>query len=99
MARAWNFGPREADARTVRWIVERLQELWGGSFAWELDGSENPPEAGHLALDSGKAERRLGWRAEWDLGEALERIVEWHEAQRRGEDMRKVSLEQIERFG
>jgi CDP-glucose 4,6-dehydratase len=91
-ARAWNFGPRDADARTVRWIVERLQELWGGAFEWELDGGENPPEAG-------EAERRLGWHAEWDLGQALERVVEWHEAQRRGEDMRKVSLEQIERFG
>jgi CDP-glucose 4,6-dehydratase len=98
-ARAWNFGPRDADARTVRWIVERLQELWGGAFEWELDGGENPPEAGHLALDSSEAERRLGWHAEWDLGQALERVVEWHEAQRRGEDMRKVSLEQIERFG
>ena len=97
-AEAWNFGPREGDARTVRWIVERLEMLWGGAFEWELDGGENPPEAGRLALDSGKAERRLGWRAEWDLAEALERIVEWHEAERRGEDMRRVSLEQIERF-
>jgi CDP-glucose 4,6-dehydratase len=98
-ARAWNFGPREGDARTVRWIVERLQTLWGGAFEWELDGGENPPEAGHLALDSGEAERRLGWRAEWDLAQALERIVEWHEAERSGEDMRQVSLAQIERFG
>jgi CDP-glucose 4,6-dehydratase len=97
-AEAWNFGPREGDARTVRWIVERLETLWGGAFAWELDGGENPPEAGHLALDSSKAERLLGWRAEWDLAQALERIVEWHEAERRGEDMRRVSLEQIERF-
>jgi CDP-glucose 4,6-dehydratase len=98
-AEAWNFGPREGDARTVRWIVERLAALWGGAFEWELDGGENPPEAGHLALDSGKAERRLGWRAEWDLAQALEQIVAWHEAERRGEDMRRVSLEQIERFG
>jgi CDP-glucose 4,6-dehydratase len=98
-ARAWNFGPRDADARTVGWIVERLEGLWGGAFEWELDGGENPPEAGHLALDSGAAERHLGWRVEWDLAAALERIVEWHEAQQRGEDMRRVSLEQIERFG
>ena len=97
-AEAWNFGPREGDARTVRWIVERLEQLWGGGFAWELDGGENPPEAGHLALDSSKAERRLGWRAEWDLAQALERIVEWHEAERSGQDMRRVSLAQIERF-
>jgi CDP-glucose 4,6-dehydratase len=98
-AEAWNFGPRAGDARTVRWIVERLEALWAGAFEWELDARANPPEAGHLALDSGKAERRLGWRAEWDLGQALERVVEWHEAARRGEDMRRVSLAQIERFG
>jgi CDP-glucose 4,6-dehydratase len=97
-AQAWNFGPREGDAHTVRWIVERLETLWEGAFEWELDGSENPPEAGHLALDSGEAERRLGWRAEWDLADALERIVEWHEAERRGEDMRRTSLEQIAAF-
>lgn len=97
-AGAWNFGPREDDARTVRWIVERLEALWDGAFAWELDGGENPPEAGHLELDSEKAGRQLDWRAAWDLGEALERIVEWHDAERRGEDMRRVSLEQIERF-
>jgi CDP-glucose 4,6-dehydratase len=97
-AQAWNFGPREGDARTVRWIVERLEGLWGGAFAWELDGDENPPEAGHLELDSGRAERLLGWRAEWDLAEALQRIVAWHEAERRGEDVRRVSLQQIEQF-
>jgi CDP-glucose 4,6-dehydratase len=82
----------------VRWIVERLQKLWGDAFEWELDVEENPPEAGHLELDSGEAERRLGWRAKWDLSEALERVVEWHEAERRGENMREVSLEQIEQF-
>ena len=97
-AQAWNFGPREDDARTVRWIVERLEALWQGAFAWEPDSGENPPEAGHLALDSGAAERSLGWRPEWDLAQALERIVAWHEAERRGEDMRGVSLAQIERF-
>jgi CDP-glucose 4,6-dehydratase len=97
-AQAWNFGPRDADARTVRWIVERLEALWAGAFHWELDGSENPPEAGYLALDSGKAERDLGWRAEWDLGEALTQIVAWHEAERRGEDMRRTSFEQIATF-
>jgi CDP-glucose 4,6-dehydratase len=97
-AQAWNFGPRDGDARTVGWIVERLAELWEGALRWELDGSENPPEANYLALDSGKAERELGWRAGWDLGEALERIVQWHEAERRGEDVRATSLAQIELF-
>jgi CDP-glucose 4,6-dehydratase len=97
-ARAWNFGPREAQARSVGWIVERLGALWGGALSWELDEEVNPPEAEHLALDSSNAERGLGWCPRWDLEEALERVVEWHEAQRRGEDMRCVSLEQIAAF-
>jgi CDP-glucose 4,6-dehydratase len=99
VAQAWNFGPRAGDAQTVRWILERLETLWGGAFKWKLDRGENPPEAGYLALDSSKAERHLGWQPQWDLGQALERVVQWHEAERRGEDMRRVSLTQIERFG
>jgi CDP-glucose 4,6-dehydratase len=98
-AQAWNFGPQKGDAQTVRWILERLERLWGGAFKWEMDRRENPPEAGYLALDSTKAERHLGWRPEWDLGQALERVVQWHEAERRGEDMRRASMTQIEQFG
>jgi CDP-glucose 4,6-dehydratase len=97
-ARAWNLGPPEADARTVSWIIERLGALWGGALRWELDEGANPPEASHLALDSSDAERGLGWRPGWSLEDALEGIVEWHEAQRKGEDMRRVSVAQIERF-
>jgi CDP-glucose 4,6-dehydratase len=98
-ARAWNFGPPEEDVRTVSWIVERLGALWDGALGWEIDGGPNPLEAGHLALDSGDAERLLGWRPAWHLEDALERLVEWHRAQGRGEDMRRMSLEQIARFG
>ena len=98
VARAWNFGPREADARTVSWIVERLGGLWGGEPKWELDDDANPAEAGHLALDSSAAERDLAWRAGWDLEEALQRVVEWYLAKRRNQDMRAVSVAQIEQF-
>ncbi len=97
-AGAWNFGPRDGDARTVGWIVERLEELWKGALTWEPDEADNPPEAVHLALDSAAAERELGWRPAWDLDEALQRVVAWHEAQRAGEDMRTVSLRQIADF-
>jgi CDP-glucose 4,6-dehydratase len=97
-ARAWNFGPSEADARTVRWVVERLGVLWDGAFKWELDESPNPPEAGHLSLDSSAAQRELGWQPAWNLEQALARVVEWHEAQRAGEDARTLSLRQIAEF-
>jgi CDP-glucose 4,6-dehydratase len=99
-AGAWNFGPAHEDARTVGWIVQRLAAHWSGALRWQADGAASdgdldPPEAGHLALDSAKAERGLGWRPAWGLEEALERVVSWHEAHRRGADMRAVSLAQI----
>jgi CDP-glucose 4,6-dehydratase len=98
VAGAFNFGPRPEDARTVREIVERLDDLLAGGLAWELDTGQNPPEAGRLELDSTAAERAFDWRPGWDLDEALARVVRWHEAYRHGDDPRGVSLEQIATF-
>jgi CDP-glucose 4,6-dehydratase len=98
-ARGWNFGPPADDARTVRAIVEILRERWGPeAFAWELDRAPSAPEAAHLALDSSAAEEQLGWRAGWDLEQALERIVQWHRAHLRGDNMRRVTFDQITEF-
>jgi CDP-glucose 4,6-dehydratase len=97
-AREWNFGPPADDARTVSWILGRLTELWDGALRWELDQGDNPPEAPYLALDSGAARRELDWRPGCGLEDALGLVVEWHRAQRAGEDMRAVSLAQIARF-
>jgi CDP-glucose 4,6-dehydratase len=94
-ARAWNFGPSVGDAQPVSWIVERLAALWDGQLAWQPDHSANPPEASHLALDSSAAEQQLGWRPACELEQALELVVAWHRAHRNGQDMRRLSLEQI----
>jgi CDP-glucose 4,6-dehydratase len=96
--RAWNFGPAAADTRTVGWIVERLAELWDGELESALDEQENPPEVPYLELDSGNAERELAWHPRWDLEESLGLVVDWYRAHLGGEDMRAVSLAQIERF-
>jgi CDP-glucose 4,6-dehydratase len=97
-ARAWNFGPRPGDERPVAWVLERLSELWRGELRWELDERVHPREAHHLALDSSAAEAQLGWAPRWDLERALEMVVEWHDAERRGEDPRALTIGQIERF-
>jgi CDP-glucose 4,6-dehydratase len=97
-ARAWNLGPAAEDVQPVSWIVQRLCELWGGELTWKLDERFNPPEAGHLALDSSAAERLLGWRPACSLADALELVVQWHRAHRQGQDMRRVSLSQLARL-
>jgi len=98
VARAWNFGPNAEHVRTVRWVVETLAALWGDGLEWEPDSGPNPPEAERLSLDSTAAERRLGWRPGWGLEQALQKVVEWHQAERRGADARRLTLGQIEAF-
>jgi CDP-glucose 4,6-dehydratase len=97
-AGGWNFGPAADDVRPVRWIVERLSELWGEPLRWELDAGPHPTEAGFLALDSTQARERLGWAPAWGVEDALRRIVEWYRELQGGRDMRALTLAQIESF-
>jgi CDP-glucose 4,6-dehydratase len=97
-ASGWNFGPAEADARPVGWLVERMAELWPQELRWELDDGPHPHEARYLKLDSSRARMRLGWRPPVALDEALASIVEWYQALGEGADMHAVTVGQIEAF-
>lgn len=97
-ATAWNFGPAGDDVRTVAWIADRLAQLWPDGVAWEHDGGEHPHEARYLMVDSSRARQRLGWTPRWDLTQALESIVGWYRALRGGEDMRAVTVAQLDAF-
>ena len=97
-AGAWNFGPRDDDARPVSWMVDRLASRWGNGASWRLDERPQPHEAAYLKLDISKARAALGWIPRWSLESALDRIVDWHQAYLRGEDLRKACLQQIEAF-
>jgi CDP-glucose 4,6-dehydratase len=97
-AGGWNFGPDERDVKPVRWIVERVSELWGEPLRWESDGASHPHEAHYLRLDSAKARTRLGWAPIWDLDRALASIVDWCKAYQAGEDVRDLVMKQIDAF-
>lgn len=96
-AEAWNFGPEEADARPVRWIVEYLCSQIPGA-AWQCDAGLQPHEANMLKLDSSKAKVQLGWRPRWNLQAALAMTLAWHQAWKRGLDMAAVSVQQIQDY-
>ena len=97
-ADAWNFGPNDSDAQPVQAIVERLTSRWGENARWKLDDRDYPHEATYLKLDCSKAHARLGWRPRWDLGHTLDNIVAWYKAATRQEDMRAVTLAQIDEY-
>ena len=95
---AWNFGPRDEDARPVQHIVERLAAGWGHGASWRLDGGPHPHEAQGLKLDISKARARLGWRPSWSLAEALSQIITWHQAWRARQDVQQLCLQQIREY-
>jgi CDP-glucose 4,6-dehydratase len=95
---AWNFGPSPSDGRSVRAVLERLRELWGGAPDWTVDEVAHPPEAFRLELDSARAHDELRWTPTWDLDRGLAELVRWHTAHAAGEDMRAASVAQLEAF-
>lgn len=95
-AEGWNFGPREDDARPVRWIVEYMVQTQGAS--WNLDEADHPHEAHYLKLDISKAKDRLGWQPRWNLSIALDHILHWHDVWRSGGDVHALCLQQISNY-
>jgi CDP-glucose 4,6-dehydratase len=93
-AEAWNFGPSDEDAHAVEWVVEYLAARSPG-LSRHHDTSPQPHETSFLKLDSSKARLRLGWKPRWRLEAALDKTLDWHQAWRRGDDMRQTTLSQI----
>jgi CDP-glucose 4,6-dehydratase len=97
-ASAWNFGPRDEDARPVQEVVNLLIKESPAGAKWMQDQAEQPHEANFLKLDCSKASQLLGWKPRWSLETAVQNIAEWHEAFLAKEDMQKISLNQINTY-
>lgn len=94
-AEGWNFGPNDEDAKPAQWVVEKLTESWGEGAGWVLDGGDHPHEAHYLKLDCSKAKARLDWHPKWHLVQTLDSIIRWNKQWIAGDNMKKVSLQQI----
>lgn len=94
-SRAWNFGPRTSDARTVEEIATIAVGAWGGDARWEALSLDQPYEAKLLTLDSSLAEAELGWHPKYDLEANLEATVTWYRKFYNAEDMQDITEWQI----
>jgi CDP-glucose 4,6-dehydratase len=97
-ASAWNFGPAGADARAVSWIADELARSWGSGASWSKDAGIHPRESNYLKLDASKASGYLDWHPALPLNQALDWIVEWYRAFQAGDDLRRLTLTQIQRY-
>ena len=97
-ASGWNFGPVDADAKPVSWIADRLVASWGDGAAWAPDPASHPHESHFLKLDASRAKVWLGWQPLLPLGQGLDWIVEWYQAYQTGDDVRRVTQDQITKY-
>ncbi len=97
-AHGWNFGPGDQDARPVEWLVRGMCERWGRGADYAIVPGIHPHEAHYLKLDCSMAKAELGWHPVWNLGKAIDMVVEWAMAYQEGKDLRKVCIEQIDTY-
>ena len=95
---AWNFGPRDEDARPVSWVVCQLAERWGEGAEWITSSAKSVHEAQYLKLDCSKARSRLDWAPQLTLAKALDWVTEWYKAHTDGADPGRLAEEQISRY-
>jgi len=95
---AWNFGPRDEDARSVEWVVKRICTEWGEGAGYTIDGARHPHEVHYLRLDCSKTRSALGWLPRWSLEKAIQSVAEWTRLYRDGGDLRAACMRQIEEY-
>jgi CDP-glucose 4,6-dehydratase len=97
-AGGWNFGPTDADSRTVSYVVDALASHWGIERPWEQDKGVHASEAQQLRLDVNKAANLLGWRCQLPIDEALRWVATWYRDYHSGADALSLCNEQISQY-
>jgi len=98
-AGAWNFAPGPEDARSVQWLVDRMRACWPAALDVRVSAPPRESVEQHrITLDASKARERLGWRPTWSAARSVDAALAWYAAYGQSEDMRAVTLSQIEDF-
>ena len=96
-AQGWNFGPADADARSVEWVTRALFQAWGAPDDFAVENA-HLHEASLLTLDCNKARTHLHWQPQWDALTAIAQVSQWYKAYLSGEDMLAFTRQQIVQY-
>jgi CDP-glucose 4,6-dehydratase len=97
-ADAYNFGPGNGEATTVRDVVEQARHNYGQGEVHYGDDTAGPHESAWLALDVTKAHDALGVTPVLSLTQAIGLTVAWYRAHGRGADARQLCDADISGF-
>ena len=94
----WNFGPGPESFVSVGKMAELSQQMWAGKCDVVIDGRPTFHEANLLALDSSKAQSKLGWGNKLVFPASLEWTLVWEQEVLAGRSAREACELQLARF-
>ncbi|WP_420799857.1 CDP-glucose 4,6-dehydratase [Paenibacillus paridis] len=98
-AQAWNFGPRDSDAKSVEWIVNQILGKWPNEHpGYQVESQKHRHEANMLKLDCSKALNELNWTPKWQLEKALDFTIQWVTDYLQGKDIKELCEWQIREY-
>lgn len=95
---SYNAGPDEEDCVTAAALADIFIKKWGEGASRRCENGSPFHEANFLKLDNSKIKRTFGIRNVWNIEKAVEKTVEWTKAYFSGEDIVKVTEDEIRGF-
>nr|WP_318660139.1 CDP-glucose 4,6-dehydratase [uncultured Treponema sp.] len=96
---SYNFGPDDNSCVTTGNLATLFCKLWQEGANWDTVSDKNAPhEANYLKLDCSKSKSLLGWKPQWSIGTAVEKIVEWEKGVQGGIPAADKTDEQIKEY-
>lgn len=94
----WNFGPTNEAVLPVSELLKRAERYWGKNLNIRFHEAPVYEEALYLNLDSSKAYFRLNWKPRLAIDDTIRWTVNWYRSFLDGENVRKLTMEQIHTF-
>lgn len=94
----YNVGPDDVDCFQTCALVDLFVNKWGEGLKWINRYDGGPHEANFLKLDCSKLKTTFGWRPQWNLDVAIEKVVEWSKCWLSKGDIRACMDKQIQDF-
>ena len=95
---AWNFGPDQQGAVTVREIIDLANSAYGKGGIQYHSTNNDLHEANLLMLNVEKAKHELGVNSRWDLKTSVNKTMHWYRRVAKKENARELCLQQIDEF-
>jgi CDP-glucose 4,6-dehydratase len=93
----WNFGPNQADVKSVREVLDIVEKFIGNKIECQEIQNEIY-ESKYLSLNSDKAQSELNWQPRLTLEQSIKWTLEWHSSIRNSIKPVDILRNQIDSF-